>query len=450
MRADRDFLFLRNGSDRDSEFHNTFPTGFSSTFAPVQYAKLQNVTPLRSQHPHHSVHHPVRRNSEESQTAICDFFAEIASSESPQQAIDDFKDLFILKSNQVGKQIEQSLYDLIVLNRREDFFMLLDRCCCILIKQWLVQKQEKYIVVLLNVFKNEKQSYKNIHPTRRKLKQWILGFSESQYFQSLQLFVKCDRHESEAKMEWKNRYTAYLLMAQSFNPDYPREHRDAAKLLAAKFNKKFKFKLALCLAHSNLPNSSQRVNHNPTRLNLRTLGLIQQILVKRKNMNYRGVANIFLKQTEGILYKDFKQSLLKYLLFSLKQSKTSAWLHASISNYLESLYPQYNDRVVDGNLRLRICKRLIAFLLKPDWETSSHPFTLLAKCGNYLTLATLLLKIILICPSSYKHLILCTVALIEEYETQPEAECQWIIGFLETLRVVLTIAHDNHLTIAHG
>ncbi|MEM9544267.1 MAG: hypothetical protein AAGA60_32900, partial [Cyanobacteria bacterium P01_E01_bin.42] len=146
MRADQDFLRVRNGRDRDPEI----PTAFSSSFAPVQYSKLQNITPLRSQSQHwpqNSVHHPVRRNSEESQAAICDFFTEIASRESPQQAIDYFKDLFILKSHQVDKKIEQSLYDLIVLNHKEDFFILLDRCCSILIKQWLLQKQEKYISI---------------------------------------------------------------------------------------------------------------------------------------------------------------------------------------------------------------------------------------------------------------------------------------------------------------
>ena len=431
MRADRDFSFSRKERDRDTEI----PTAFSRTFSPLTSSTLlQKVTPLHSRY---------SSDSEESLTKICDFFKEIAKQESPQQAIDDFKDLFILKNNQVNKQIEQSLYDLIVLNRKEDFLILLDRCCCILIKQWLLKRQEKYIFVLLDLLQNEKKSSKNIHPTRRKLKQWIAGFSESQYFEALQLFLPSDRQNSEVRKSWQSRYKVYLLIAQSFNPDYPREHRDTAKLLATQFNKQFKFQLALCLAHANLPNSPQRIDRNPTRLNLRTLCLIQQITVKRKNPSYQGLANIFLKQTEGVLYKDLKQSFLKYLLFSLKQSQTSIWLQASIANYLDSLYPQYNNKVVDGSLLLRICKRLIGFLLKPDWESSSHPFTFLAKRGNYLTLAMLLLKIILICPSSYKHLIFCTVALIEEYKDQPEPECQWLIGFIETLRVVLTLSNDT-------
>ncbi|MEA5472219.1 hypothetical protein [Spirulina sp. 06S082] len=442
MRADRDLSFLPNSNgDRD--------TVFSSTLSNVRHSKHQKVTPLRSQDKNRSPHS--LNNTKHPQTRICDFFTEIASSESPQSAIDYFQDLFILKSDRVGKAIEQSLYDLIVLNCEEDFFILLDRCCSILIKQWIVTKQEKYIAVLLNVLKKEISSYKSLQPTRRRLKEWILGFVESKYFQSLQAFLPDgDRQKIEATAPWKNRYIAYILTAQYFNPDYPREHREVAKLLAYKSNKQFKFKLALCLARANLPKSSQRINQNPTTLNLRTLCLIQQILVKRKNINYQGLANIFLKQTEGMVYKDFKKSLLKYLLFSLKQGQTSTWLQASIAKYLESLYSNYNDKIVDSNLLLRTCKRLIVYLLNPDWEISSHPFTILTRRGNYITLAMLLLKIILICQSSYKYLIFCTVELIQENETQPEAECQWLIGFIETLRVVLAISQETEEITSNG
>ncbi|WP_204102779.1 MULTISPECIES: hypothetical protein [Spirulina sp. CCY15215] len=441
MRADRDLSFLPNSNgDRN--------TVFSSTFSNVRHSKHQKVTPLRSQDQNRSPHS--LNNTKHPQTLICDFFTEIVSSESPQSAIDHFKDFFILKSDRIGKAIEQSLYDLIVLNCEEDFFILLDRCCSILIKQWIVTKQEKYIAVLLDVLKNEIGSYKSLHPTRRRLKEWVLGFLESNYFQGLQLFVPCDRQKSEDTTPWKNRYTAYILTAQYFNPDYPREHREVAKLLAYKSHKQFKFKLALFLARANLPNSSQRSDQNPTTLNLRTLCLIQQILVKRKNINYQGLANIFLKQTEGMVYKDFKKSLLKYLLFSLKQGQTSTWLQASIAKYLESLYSNYNDKIVDSNLLLRTCKRLIVYLLKPNWEISSHPFTILTRRSNYLTLATLLLKIVLISQSSYKQLIFCTVELIQEHETQPEAECQWLIGFIETLRVVLAISHETEGITSNG
>ncbi|MGK7923805.1 MAG: hypothetical protein AB4290_00885, partial [Spirulina sp.] len=191
MRADQNFLFLRKKGDRDTEI----PTAFSSTFSPVQYSKLQNITPLRSQNKNWS--HKSARNAEDAQTEICYFFTEIASCESPQQAIDYFKDLFILKNHQVGKEIEQALYDIIVLNREEDFFILLDRCCSILTKQWLLNKQEKYIAILLDLFNNEIHPYQNLHPTRRRLKEWIADFRDSKSFESLQLFLPDDRPRLE-------------------------------------------------------------------------------------------------------------------------------------------------------------------------------------------------------------------------------------------------------------
>ncbi|MEC4990185.1 MAG: hypothetical protein SAJ37_15740, partial [Oscillatoria sp. PMC 1068.18] len=37
----------------------------------------------------------------------------------------------------------------------------------------------------------------------------------------------------------------------------------------------------------------------------------------------------------------------------------------------------------------------------------------------------------------------CIASLIKYYEQEPESECQWLIVFLETLRVTLTIYTDN-------
>jgi hypothetical protein len=67
----------------------------------------------------------------------------------------------------------------------------------------------------------------------------------------------------------------------------------------------------------------------------------------------------------------------------------------------------------------------------------------LALQGEYLTLAIFLLKIILVSRNSYIHLEVCIGYLIQYYENESESDCQWLIKFLETLKVTLTVYAEN-------
>jgi hypothetical protein len=86
---------------------------------------------------------------------------------------------------------------------------------------------------------------------------------------------------------------------------------------------------------------------------------------------------------------------------------------------------------------------VIEYLTTTNQKNPSSLFIVLATHDNALTLAILLLKIVLLCPSSYTHLECCIAKLIQHYESLPESDCKWLINFLEVIKVTLTIYADN-------
>ncbi|MDB9314225.1 hypothetical protein PN462_14020 [Spirulina sp. CS-785/01] len=418
------------------------PTDYTGT----SLQQTRTVTPSSppSTHKIRSLHaQPQKRRGDEvySEQVIAEFFTDAVMQESPEQVLDHFKDLFILKNNQVGVTVEQALYDLIILKHKETFLYVVQRVCFILVKYWWLGDKQDYIPQLLDLFKHNLGAYHNLHPTHRRLRQWLREFVQSEGYENLTLFLPSS--EKTGKQPWTERYKTYLLAAQYLNTKNPREQREAAEYLAAQLNQQFKFKLAIYTAHAQLSKTSHGFRKNPTLLDDRILLLIQRVINKQKSPNYQGLANIFRQQADGISYRGFKYGFLKYLFHSLEDSKTSEWLRASVANAVKPLYRQYNDKPWNNHLLLRTSNRLIEYLLQPNWSKSTHPLAMLTHQGNYLTLTILLLKIVLLCRPSYKYLMVCLARLIHYYEDVPQGECDWLVKFLETLRVVLTISAET-------
>jgi hypothetical protein len=63
--------------------------------------------------------------------------------------------------------------------------------------------------------------------------------------------------------------------------------------------------------------------------------------------------------------------------------------------------------------------------------------------GNPLTLVIILLKIILISRNSRSHLELRIAELIRYYNNYPEAECYWVINFIEIFNITFAIYAEN-------
>ncbi|MGD2180636.1 hypothetical protein [Lusitaniella coriacea] len=383
---------------------------------------------------------------------ICHFFISAVRQYSPQRVLQYFKNIFFLQRHSLNGAVEQALLDLVAFDRKEEFLNTLNRSCYILINNWSASKEKIYHSKLLVELLPEAGYIdpKNCSFTQ-KIKTWLKIFVENEQYQTLQSLIaqdvvseKLSTSSQGAEKQWTNRYSYYLVKHQANNTSNIKEHRAAAKSLSKQIKEQFKFDLAMYFVYSQLSAPKKQVRKNPTTLTPEILNLIQKTLSGRKNLNYKNLANIFLKQVEGIRYKDLKKSILNYLKYSLhKQNILPTWLEAGLSEFLATLYEEHDERPWDDYLLLRTCNRLIEYLTKPNFSNPSNPATILAVQKNYLTWTVVVLKILLICNDSYNHLIACMVDLIQQNEARSMSECQWLIRFLDTLNVVLAIAYEN-------
>jgi hypothetical protein len=387
-----------------------------------------------------------RRKTEQSvhhaQDLIYRFLLDIVKKSPPEDVLQEFKRLFIYYEPDATNTIAlHQLSNIIFFNNEEEFKNTLKRSCYILINNWDAARNYKPIKELVELFSDLKISQSTLSPTLSRLRKWLFNFVNSKDFQDIKLFSL--RHEEPSKVHWSQRYTSYLLVPQYVDLSNPIEQREAARAVSQKMKERFKFDLAMYTARSQSAVSKESIPKNPTNLGDDVLRVVKVIIAKRGRFSYKNLANIFLSQTNNILYKDFKKSLQNYLVFAIENPAFVETLSLKLSEKLEFLYKDYNDNTLDGALLLRTCNRIIEYLTTENYREPSSLFILLISKGSPLTLVILLLKIVLICKNSRTHLETCIAGLIEYYQHYPEEDCQWMIGFMEIFNITFAIYAEN-------
>lgn len=380
----------------------------------------------------------------DSQEIICSFFYKIVKSNPADVVITEFVNLFILLNRQNNQELIEAIYQIINFNQEDIFLSTLKRSCYILINNWNSKRNHQSnnnIQKLLLSFEQLPATKSRLTPTKKRLQTWLNNFINSDDYRELRLFTSKSTPVKESN--WTSRYASYFLVSQSLDNAKPEEQREAARATYQRLQEKFKFDLAMYTARSQSSHFVDESYHNPTVLGDKVLYLIQKVLARRGAFSHANLANIFLKQTEGMRYREFKCSLVKYLTNSLGKSPTALILSKKIAAYLNSLYEKHDQQIWNADLLLRTSNRLIELLTTQNRGEPSQLFTLLATQEQSLALVILLLKVILICKHSRSHLESCIAHLIKHYEQEPETQCQWFITFLETLEVSLTICLEN-------
>ncbi|MEB3218110.1 MAG: hypothetical protein VKN72_18030 [Nostocales cyanobacterium 94392] len=390
------------------------------------------------------------------QEKVYSFFIEMVQNQEPENVLQEFKNLFVDCLDSASSDYELGIYDIFVGSNEPEFRNTLKRTCYILINNWENRRQYKYIQQLIDLFANYTPKTSLTDSRRspriggvtatnsRKIKifrAWLTNFINSKDYQELRLFAI--KHEDQSKLHWTNRYSSYLLIAQSTDKNNPKEQQQAAKRLSKQLKDKFKFELAMYIARSQSAASNVNRYQNPSILGDEVLRLIKVLVVRKGAFSYENIANIFIKQTRDQNLKDFKESLLKYLLYSLSQQDFIETLQQQLSEKLLWWKKEYNKETINENLLLRICNKIIDYLTSENGKEPSQLFTLLLSQGNPLNLVIVLLKIVLISKHSRRHLEMRIANLIYYYDIYPEEECKWVINFIEIFTITFAIYADN-------
>ena len=376
------------------------------------------------------------------QDKLYSFLLEIVKTWHPKDVLSEFKHLFIDSLEVFGTEIYLGIYETFVGSNEIEFRNTLKRCCYILINNWESGRNHQYIQELVHLFaEHEYQEQITKYPKVNIFRAWIKNFVKSDDYTQLKLFVS--KYEEQFKESWVNRYRSYLLVAQSLNENNPIEQQEAAIKLSKKLKDKYKFELAMYIARSQANNFNGAKYPNPSILGDNVLRLIKSIVIKKGIFSYPNIANIFLQQIRDKNFQEFKRSLEKYLIFSLKKESDIEYIRQQLSEKLFFWKQKYHEHTITKGLILRTSTKVIDFLTTENGSVPSPIFVALLEKGHSLTLIIILLKIILICKNARNHLEMRIGNLISHYEHHPEEECQRIINFIEIFNITFAIYADN-------
>ncbi|MCC5641810.1 hypothetical protein LC607_02305 [Nostoc sp. CHAB 5824] len=376
------------------------------------------------------------------QEEIYNFFLKIVNQMSPDDVLRKFKTLFIDGLDSQESYYVPGIYKIFLDNNEHEFCNTLKRCIYIIINTWKTYRKDKYIQKLVNLFAIEDLTVKvKNFPALNICKSWLENFINSRDYQEIKLFSA--KHDELYKGHWANRYTSYLLVAQSVNENNPREQQEAARKLYIQIKEKFKFELAIYIARSQSAVSSTTRYKNPSILGDNVLHLIKSIVLKRGMFSHENIANIFIKQTQGQTLEKFKISIEKYLFFSVDNQQLVKTLRQQFAENLFLWKKDDHQEIITKELFLRTCNRVIDCLTTENGKEPSLLFILLLTQGHSLTLVIILLKTILICRNSRRHLETKIAHLIRYYEQYPEDECKWVINFMEIFNIAFAIYAEN-------
>ncbi|MEH2066220.1 MAG: hypothetical protein V7K50_28825 [Nostoc sp.] len=401
-----------------------------------------NSLPMSQEDPRYFTSNSRQLNVQIAQEEVYSFFVEIVKKLPPEDVLREFKGLFIDGLDSQDSDYIPGIYSIFLDDNQEELCNTIKRCCYIIVNNWKTNRKDKYIQELLNLFVNENLKIKtNNPPVVKTCKAWLENFVNSKDYKDLKLFTT--RYEESFKGHWANRYTSYLLIDQSVNEKNPREQQEAARRLSKEIKDKFKFELAMYVARSQSAVSSTTRYKNPSVLGDQALRLIKAIVLKRGAFSHENIAHIFIKQTQNQTLEEFKINLEKYLFFSVEIQESVEILRQQFSESLSLWKTDYNQQNITKELFLRTCNRVIDCLTTENGKEPSSLFILLLNQGHALTLVIVLLKIILICKNSRRHLETRIAHLIRFYEKYSEEECKGVINFIEIFNITFAIYAEN-------
>lgn len=382
----------------------------------------------------------LQRDIPRAQENIYNYLLDIVKQWHPEDVLEEFRHLFIHHTNTISSNTLPSLYEIVFANQEQEFRNTLKRACYILINNWDLSRHHRSIQKLIQLFDDPIINKQTLSPTLKRLRNWLQAFVQSRDFEELKLFAA--RYDDKEPIHWAERYTSYLLVSQYIDLKNPLEQRQAARALSRKLKEKFKFDLAMYTARSQFAETQEKLPRNPTGLGDDVLRLIKAIVAKKGLFSYNNLANIFIQQTQNLSYEQFKQSLKKYLFFSVNQ-KELVYTFSLLEEKLDNLYTIHHEKTIDDALLLRTCNRIIEYLTTENHREPSPIFVSILTQGNPLTLVVVLLKLILICRNAHTHLEARIADLIRYYEHYQELDCQWVVNFFEIFRITMAIYTEN-------
>jgi len=193
------------------------------------------------------------------------------------------------------------------------------------------------------------------------------------------------------------------------------EQRRAAHIAAARLKHQFKFDLAMYTARCEVSIILGDRPKNPTQLGDDVLWLVKIIVAQQGRFKYKTLAQLFLKQMDGVNFQAFKFGLLNYLTYSVDSQSFTQMVRSKLEVKLDEFKSDRQAQPMDSKLLQQTCEYLINCFTTEDGESPAALFHLFQLQGLHLTLVMLLLKLVLILTESRVYLEARLAQLLQYY-----------------------------------
>jgi hypothetical protein len=378
----------------------------------------------------------------QAQQKIYNFFLEIIKHNRPEEILNQFDRLFIKYEEIPDLNVYYALGEIIFHNREHEFKNTLLRCCYILNNNWALNGKINSCHQLVELFLSDSIAVPTRVSRLKTLKQWLRNFAQSEEYQTLRSLLGRSRVHKNYH-NWSDRFSSYLLTSEYVDFNKSPEQRQYAETLSRKLKKQFKFDLAMYTARLGSSSGTNPQRQNPTTLGDGVLMLIKKVLNKQGSENFRNTAKNFNKQIRYLTFWEFKENLLEYLGISKDDLEIPEVMRVTVVQKLKHLQENDDDRKMTISFLHVACNRVLQYLLLNERRSPSEFLMLSLEYNNYLNPVILLLKTVLICPSSRLYLESYIAELIKFYSSYSEIECQSFINFVDVLNVTLAIFDED-------
>ncbi|MDJ0534744.1 MAG: hypothetical protein QNJ70_20065 [Xenococcaceae cyanobacterium MO_207.B15] len=401
--------------------------------------------------------------------AIYEYLRNSVKSKSPPEMLREFRYL-CLELRHSNQEISQTLEKIIFSKHKEDIFLqILNYCCHILIDYWS-QKSENYpyILELIELFDQNNFYQAKYHSRpRQKLAILVQNFSKTEEYLKLRRIAKFINTSSEIKLKKQSLiedllpHYPYLYSSVLLGREHIPETTNLILNLQRKSQKNFESQLAQHIIYRSrlveIARAKQLSNRagkiikrveNPTFLGETEFKkTLKQYLNKidEQGTIYQNAKKFLIEIKFLNSYKEFKQSLYKYLIFGIKQPTTSKYsLQQKLRQVIDDISYQSDSEPCSKSLILQTCQRLLRSLVLDTTRQNNHYqlIELIMNLGVTQT-AALMIKIILISPQAKSDLEQRLGILFSSYESHTIEDTKWLIKFLENILIAFSLYYGN-------
>ncbi|MBO9999598.1 MAG: hypothetical protein J7641_11425 [Cyanobacteria bacterium SID2] len=375
---------------------------------------------------------------------VCNYFLALLPSHSISEIVEAFEKLWFPQPAPLAPPANRVIRDTL---RQQDFEMLWPsfwQSIYLILNAWDncqdVAAYQQFVACL----DRQLQPAESFESLPCYLQHWIATITNSQAYWDLKRFVAAYiqfKTQTSDEGSWSDRYVDSWLMSVHLNTQNCHQQQELVLKLANRIRHQFKLDLALYVARSQSNTSQPQTN--PTIFGNDFLRVLKTIVASAVSQQHRQRARVFNRTLGDVNYQRFKKLLQKYSISSTGNSDLVMAFELHFAQKMSLLYPSQNDRSVNDILRLATCNQAIKLFTTEDGESPSQLFQLAVSRGKFLTLVSILSKILLISPDSLGQLDICIAALLEYYEQQLESEIDRIIPLFEILKIAISIGFGD-------